>query len=98
MNAVGTRPPSTDGSRPRRSLLVAVALVGAALIVMPFAFGMFAKTPKGAVMIEQFKPIMTASRLNGLQSDLREINAGARPKTWPRPHKGKCRGLSVAGG
>jgi hypothetical protein len=71
--------PGTDPRRgPRRWPLVVIALVGAALVVMPFAFGMFAKTPKGAVMIRQFSPYMTTARLNGYQTDLKEINAGVR--------------------
>jgi hypothetical protein len=76
MNAAGT-PPDPARRTPRRlRSLGALAVVGAALVLMPFAFGMFDKTPKGAVMIEQFKPFMTTSRLDGYQSDLREINAG----------------------
>jgi hypothetical protein len=62
---------------PRRWALIVIALIGTALIGMPFAFGMFAKTPKGAVMIAQFKPFMTPSRLSGFQTDLKEINGGA---------------------
>jgi hypothetical protein len=46
--------------------------------VMPFAFNMFSKTPQGAVMIAQFKPFMTTARLDGFQTDLKEINAGVR--------------------
>jgi hypothetical protein len=41
-------------------------------------FGMFGKTPKGAVMIAGFKPYMTPARLNGYQSELHQINAGVR--------------------
>jgi hypothetical protein len=63
---------------PRRWPLVVIALIGAALVVMPFAFGMFAKTPKGAVMIRQFSPYMTTARLDGYQTDLKEIDAGVR--------------------
>ena len=76
MNAAGTPPDPARQTRRRLRSLGALAAVGAALVLMPFAFGMFDKTPKGAVMIEQFKPFMTTSRLDGYQSDLREINAG----------------------
>jgi hypothetical protein len=65
-------------SRPRRAPLVAVALIGAALAIMPFAFNMFPKTPQGASMMAQFKPFMTTQRLDGFQTDLREINAGTQ--------------------
>jgi len=47
-------------------------------VVMPFAFDMFGKTPKGAVMIAGFKPYMTEARLNGYQAELRQIDAGVR--------------------
>jgi hypothetical protein len=60
----------------RRWALIAMAAVGIALVVMPLAFGMFGKTPKGAVMIAGFKPYMTTARLSGYQSELQEINAG----------------------
>ena len=63
---------------PRGWALIVIALIGTALIVMPFAFGMFAKAPKGAVMITQFKPFMTSSRLDGFQTDLKEIDAGVQ--------------------
>jgi hypothetical protein len=69
---------STHVSRSKRGHLVAIAAIGAALVVMPFAFNMFNKTPQGAVMIAQFKPFMTAHRLDGFQTDLKEINAGVR--------------------
>jgi hypothetical protein len=58
--------------------LVTIAVIGAALVVMPFAFNMFDQTPKGAVMIAQFKPFMTTSRLDGFQTDLKQIDAGVR--------------------
>jgi hypothetical protein len=58
--------------------LAVIAAIGIALVVMPFAFNMFNKTPKGAVMIAGFKPYMTAARLNGYQSELHQINAGVR--------------------
>jgi hypothetical protein len=70
--------PAGTVPRPKRWALVVIACVGAALVVMPFAFTMFSKTPQGAVMIAQFKPFMTTARLYGFQTDLREINAGVR--------------------
>jgi hypothetical protein len=58
--------------------LVALAVLGVALIVMPAAFGMFARAPKGAVMIGEFRPFMTSSRLDGFQQDMSEVNAGVQ--------------------
>jgi hypothetical protein len=62
----------------RRWALIAIAVIGVALIAMPAAFGMFTKAPKGAAMIGQFKPFMTTARLDGYQRELKEINAGVR--------------------
>jgi len=60
----------------RRWAVIGVAVIGLGLVVAPFAFGMFTRAPKGAVMIAGFKPYMTTARLNGYQGELREINAG----------------------
>jgi hypothetical protein len=68
----------SDAAPARRWMLVVVAAIGVALVVMPLGFGMFGKTPKGAVMIAGFKPYMTPARLNGYQSELHQINAGVR--------------------
>ena len=62
----------------RRWALLAIAAIGVALVIMPLPFDMFAKTPKGAVMIAGFRPYMTAPRLSGYQSELHQINAGVR--------------------
>jgi hypothetical protein len=76
------RPPSANGGSkgkdgvPKRPFLVVLIVLGAALIIMPFAFTMFSRAPKGAAMLSQFKPFMTTARLNGFQEDIRQINAG----------------------
>jgi hypothetical protein len=69
---------SEDGAPMRRWTLAIIAVIGVALVVMPFAFNMFDRTPKGAVMIAGFKPYMTTARLSGYQSELQQIGAGVR--------------------
>ena len=69
---------ASGGAPTRRWTVVVTAVIGIALVVMPIAFNMFDKTPKGAVMIAGFKPYMTTSRLNGYRTELREINAGVQ--------------------
>jgi hypothetical protein len=64
--------------KPTRWALVALAVLALALVAMPFAFQMFARAPKGASMIAGFRPYMTASRLGGYQTELREIDAGVQ--------------------
>ena len=68
----------TATRRPRRWAIVALALVGVALIVMPLAFGMFDRAPKGATMIAGFRPYMTTARLDGYRREIRQIDAGVR--------------------
>jgi hypothetical protein len=72
------RPGPEEGSHVRRWAVWTIAVIGVALIVMPVAFGMFTKAPKGAQMMGQFKPFMTTQRLDGYQLELKEINAGVR--------------------
>jgi hypothetical protein len=62
----------------RRWAVVVVAVIGLGLAAAPFAFGMFSKAPKGAVMIDGFAPYMTTARLDGYRRELSEINAGVR--------------------
>jgi hypothetical protein len=61
---------------PKTRWLAVLALLGAALIIMPFAFTMFSRAPKGAAMLKEFRPFMTTARLDGFQEDIRQINAG----------------------
>ncbi|HWB67720.1 MAG TPA: hypothetical protein VG708_12935 [Mycobacteriales bacterium] len=48
-------------------------MLGLALATAPVAFDMFARAPKGAVMMDDFKPFMTAQRLDGYQGDIASI-------------------------
>jgi hypothetical protein len=64
--------------KPTRWALGALAVLGLALVAMPVAFQMFDRAPKGASMIAGFRPYMTAPRLGGYQTELREIDAGVR--------------------
>jgi hypothetical protein len=66
------------GDPARRWALISVAVIGVGIAAAPLAFGMFTKAPKGATMIAAFKPYMTATRIDGYQAELREINAGVR--------------------
>jgi hypothetical protein len=68
----------SSASRLRTWAVAALVVLGAALIVMPFAFDMFNRAPKGATMIVGFRPFMTESRLDGFQRDIRQINAGVQ--------------------
>jgi hypothetical protein len=61
-----------------RSVLLVLALIGIGLAVAPLAFGMFDRGPKGAQMMQDFKPFMTDARLNGFQQHIRDIDAGVR--------------------
>ncbi len=82
----------------RHWVLFVLGAIGVALVIMPLAFGMFAKAPKGAVMIAGFKPYMTTARLQRLPGRAapdqrrraadrhkcgRDISAGARQTGRP---------------
>jgi hypothetical protein len=54
----------------------AIVLVGAALIVFPFATSMFDRAPKGATMITAFQPYMKQAKLAGYQRDVRQLDEG----------------------
>src|ERR1035441_5831098 len=64
--------------KPKRWAMIALAVLGVALIAMPAAFQMFGRAPKGARMIADFRPYMTAARLSGYQTELRQIDAGVK--------------------
>lgn len=67
-----------ESGSPRRWPFVVAAILGAGLIAAPAIFGMFTRAPRGAQMINDFKPYMTAARLTGYQTELHEIDAGVR--------------------
>jgi hypothetical protein len=68
----GRRARPTGG---RRTAFVIAAVIGFGLVAAPFAFNMFVRAPKGAVMLSDFKPFMTNERLNGFQSEMRQVDA-----------------------
>jgi len=63
---------------PKRWAIIALAVLGLGLIAAPFAFDMFARAPRGAQMIEAFRPFMTAARLDGFHADMDTIEAAAK--------------------
>jgi hypothetical protein len=76
--AESTTSTTGHGTPVRRWSFVVAAVIGAGLIAAPAIFGMFTKAPKGAHMINNFKPYMTDARLNGYQQELHQINAGVK--------------------
>jgi hypothetical protein len=75
-----------NAGTPKRWAIIVLAVIGLGLIAAPFAFDMFARAPKGAQMIEAFRPFMTASRLDGFHADMNTIDAAAQegPKVAAR--------------
>jgi hypothetical protein len=79
--------PRSRPTRVRRTLLVITAVIGLGFAVAPLAFNMFSRAPKGAVMLSDFKPFMTAHRLNGFQAEMAQVNAAVHEvdaKVHPR--------------
>jgi hypothetical protein len=62
----------------RRFALIVLIVVGAGLALAPVAFQMFSRAPKGAVMLDEFRPFMTERRLIRFERYMREIDAGVQ--------------------
>jgi hypothetical protein len=62
----------------RRYALIVLIALGAGLALAPLVFGMFSRAPKGAVMLDEFKPFMTERRLNRFEGYMPEIDAAVR--------------------
>lgn len=58
----------------RRLLLGLAAAVGIGLAAAPLIFQMFSRAPKGAQMIDEFRPYMTAEKIAQLQGYMAEID------------------------
>jgi len=52
-----------------------ILVIGLALVAAPFAFGMFERAPKGGDMIEDFRPFMTAERVQLFRGYISELGA-----------------------
>ena len=62
----------------RRFALIFLIVVGTGLALAPVAFQMFSRAPKGAVMLDAFRPFMTERRLSGFEGYMRDIDAGVQ--------------------
>ena len=75
-----SRPAPVEGTSgapaPSRWPLLALVVLGVALVLTPFAIGLFSTAPKGAKMLADFRPFMTSARLEQFQVEMREVNAG----------------------
>ncbi|MET3960521.1 4-amino-4-deoxy-L-arabinose transferase-like glycosyltransferase [Marmoricola sp. OAE513] len=59
-----------------RGSQVAVAAVGIALVVVPFAFGMFARAPKGGEMMSAFADLETSENVGRIQGYFSQMAVG----------------------
>ena len=74
MTGIGTGSRSSAVGARRRALVVLVVL-GLGLALAPVIFQMFDRGPKGAQMLDEFRPFMTDARLSGFQRHIRDIDA-----------------------
>ncbi len=62
--------------RSARGLLVALAVMGLGVVAAPAIFQMFTRAPKGAEMIDDFRPYMTVTKLRSIQGYFVTMAAG----------------------
>src|SRR5436190_22794770 len=84
----------------RRNVLIALIVLGVGLILAPVAFQMFSRAPKGAQMLDDFKPFMTERRLGCFESYMPEIDTAVREtdtrlQPYLAEHAGIDRGQSA---
>lgn len=69
-----------------RPWAIAVAVLGLAIVAAPAVFQMFSRAPKGAEMIDTFRPIMTPQRVAAVQGYFLVIGAAeGEVRTQVRP-------------
>jgi hypothetical protein len=66
--------------REPRPFAVAVAALGVAVVLAPAVFQMFSRAPKGAEMIDVFRPMMTTARVTTVQGYF--LTIGAAEGEW----------------
>jgi len=59
----------------RRAPLVCALALGLGLVAVPFIFGMFDRAPRGAVMLDEFRPFMTDETITTFDGYLAEMDA-----------------------
>ena len=59
-----------------RRLLLVLAAIGVAVVLAPAMFQMFTRAPKGAEMIDDFRPMMVRQRVQRVQGYFITIGAG----------------------
>lgn len=59
----------------KRGLLVALVVLGLGLVAAPAIFQMWSRAPKGAVMLDEFRPYMTERKIASFQDYMRQIDA-----------------------
>ena len=62
--------------RPTRGILIALAVMGVGVVAAPAIFQMFTRAPKGADMIDDFRPYMTVTKLRTIQGYFVTMAAG----------------------
>ena len=61
--------------RPTRRSVIALGVLGVALVAAPAVFQMFTRAPRGAQMISDFKPLMTPTKVTTVQGYFLTIGA-----------------------
>jgi len=70
-------------TRVPRGAFIALLVIGIGLALAPVGFKMFERGPKGAQMMDEFRPFMTETRLTGFQRDISDIDDAVRQTNGP---------------
>ncbi|MGH2685145.1 MAG: hypothetical protein ACRDJP_06750 [Actinomycetota bacterium] len=72
---------TSRGAGPRRGAVAVVIAIGVGLALAPVAFQMFTRAPEGGRMIDDFRPHMTASKIDRFDGYLDQIGAAEAQAT-----------------
>lgn len=80
-----------------RGLLIGLIVLGLGLVAAPAIFQMWSRAPKGAVMLDEFRPYMTEQRIASFQGYMRQIDrAVAETDGELRPYLAQNAGIDDA--
>lgn len=81
----------------KRRLVTAILIIGLGLVAAPAIFQMFSRAPKGGEMINEFRPFMSASKVEQFQGYMAQIDDVHAETAEVLPALAQQRGVSKSG-